>query len=398
MSNQVKEKPENHGEFIKFDLYIDAVGDGAARSRGIIGLLMTATLVAGLGLFNSLRTEHNWFSSRLESLHELYGWLAFSDDKEKEYIRFAKEEKDLYLFHDSLLIRRDTVTKMIDTVAFFRLNTFSWKGFKAILSHQNIRFDSFEEKMPPHLRFKFPAYCMNRDGTIDFVAIRENKSELEKVLMAAQKANAVNREEMTNLLVMHDRARIENALLVRMPILGISFDVNWLGFISSVAFSIILFLLYYSLSRERKNLFLVFKVAEKRNVDKLDFYQMLSMRQVLNVPQSIDQYVFETDERKTESRWENWIRKFTNQMGRYPLYTPAVVWILILAHDVSTFSVGLAINSSLTIISFILSLTLGAIMLFFVHRCWLEWSGIIDVWDKQADEIKKRYGKDSHEN
>jgi hypothetical protein len=124
-------------------------------------------------------------------------------------------------------------------------------------------------------------------------------------LAYCSKLTVVSRAELNDLLTIYDRARIENTVLIKMPILGITFDVNWLGLVSSVAFSIVFFLLYYSLSRERKNLILVFKLAQERGMKRIDFYQMLSMRQVLHVPKSVDQFAFKNVViEKPESKWQ----------------------------------------------------------------------------------------------
>jgi hypothetical protein len=177
-----------------------------------------------------------------------------------------------------------------------------------------------------------------------------------------------------------------------MPILGITFDVNWLGLVSSVAFSIVFFLLYYSLSRERKNLILVFKLAQERGMKRIDFYQMLSMRQVLHVPKSVDQFAFKNVViEKPESKWQQYTKSLTNQMGMYPLFTPLVVWLFIFAHDLSTFTTGLSINATLTWISTGLSLLGMCVMSFLVYLCWGEWRLIIQTWDEQSKIIEKEY-------
>jgi len=40
---------------LKFDLYIDAAGDSASRSRSVIAILMTATFVTTLELVREFR-------------------------------------------------------------------------------------------------------------------------------------------------------------------------------------------------------------------------------------------------------------------------------------------------------------------------------------------------------
>lgn len=369
---------------LKFDLYIDAVGDGATRSRGIISLLMTATVVAGLGLFNSLRVQHNWFASRLDSLHRVYEWVIFPDDPQTTIRSLKFSQNSLPVG----IIKWDTITKekrtnKQDPIDVLHKNIFNWQEFRSILVANGIPWEDTAIEVSPHLSLKFPDYCISSDSTINITPA--TKEELDKIITIMSRFSLASRREMNDVISHYDRARIENAILVRMPVLGVSFDVNWLGFVSSLAFSIILFMLYFSLSRERKNLFLAFKEAENRGIDRIDFYQMLSMRQVLSIPKSINEYIY--GPQKSDSELDILIRKWNKRVAMYPLYTPAVVWILILMHDISTFRIGLSINHVLTLTSFTFSILLGGVMFLFVYLCWLEWRRINDIWNEQANRI-----------
>lgn len=365
-------------EFMKFDLYIDAVGDGAARSRGIIAILMTATLVAGLGMFNSLRKEYNWFGSRIDALHQAYPWIVFPEDEMKRDsipIKVAKAILPTHLQQDSVI-----------------LNQFTWTEFKWILEKSDVPYDTMKGGVPVHIKYKFPSNCIPGDS-LNLEVLRQKKTSegMFKILSTIQRVNFTSRDELDNLVSIYDRARIENSTLIRMPVVGITFDVNWLNFVSSLSFSIILFLLYYNLSRERKNLFLVFRVAELKHIDRLDFYQMLSMRQVLHIPASIDEFVYPDSSASQEARLEAYVRRLSNWMARLPLYTPALIWILILVHDICTLEIGKSINRLLTNFGFILSLACGVFMLFFLVLCHQQWSKIVNIWKEEAKKIEREH-------
>jgi hypothetical protein len=326
---------------------------------------MTCVLVALLGMFNSLRPAHNWFASRVAGTHIIYPWVLFPDD--------TIRQKKLYL----------------DSTNSAHNNAYRWAEFKKILVSEFKGTFNLPEEMPRHLTFKFPEYLIENDSIkLEYI----DKEEISIVLAYCSKLTVVSRAELNDLLTIYDRARIENTVLIKMPILGITFDVNWLGLVSSVAFSIVFFLLYYSLSRERKNLILVFKLAQERGMKRIDFYQMLSMRQVLHVPKSVDQFAFKNVViEKPESKWQQYTKSLTNQMGMYPLFTPLVVWLFIFAHDLSTFTTGLSINATLTWISTGLSLLGMCVMSFLVYLCWGEWRLIIQTWDEQSKIIEKEY-------
>lgn len=375
MSKTTSEKNSSQQEQLKFELYIDAVGDGALRSRRIITMLMMAALVAGLSLFNSLRKEHNWFSSRIYVMHEVYDWLVFPDD-----------EVFNTLYMNSSCLEDDST-----------LNAFSVNTFTCLIQENTdvVVKEDLAEEFPLHLKLKFPDYYLNGD-TVNYELIKARGVNVGRIIELASKVIvASTREEMNRLMTLYSRARIENTTLVRMPIVGVSFDINWLSFVSSIAFTIILFLLYYSLGRERKNLRLVFNVAKLRGINRVDFYQMLSMRQVLNVPKSIDVDVYKKEIEPEKSGWiDRNIQRLNAHFARYPLYTPIFVWVLIIIHDISTYRKGLVINALLTHVSLTVSIGVGSIMCFFVWLCYNEWKEISKIWNGEADAINEMYKTD----
>lgn len=372
MSKITSEKNSSQQEQLKFELYIDAVGDGALRSRRIITMLMMASLVAGLSLFNSLRKECNWFSSRIYAMHEVYDWLVFPDDEAFNALSIS-----------SNCLREDRI-----------MNVFAVEAFICLINENTniIIKENLTEEFPLHLKLKFPNYYLN-GGTINYELIKAREVNVARIIELASKVIvASTREEMNRLMTLYSRARIENTTLVRMPIVGISFDINWLSFVSSLAFTIILFLLYYSLGRERKNLRLVFNVAKLRRINQVEFYQMLSMRQVLNVPKSIDVDVYKKEIELEKSSWtDRHIQYLTAHFSRYPLYTPILVWVSIVTHDVFTYRKGLVVNALLTHASLTASIGVGSIMCFFVWLCYNEWKKISEIWDGEADAINEMY-------
>lgn len=84
------------------------------------------------------------------------------------------------------------------------------------------------------------------------------------------------------------RAYIENAMIVRIPFFGASFDINDLGLLSGIGFVTILLMLRFSLRNEMVSLNLAFKAAMevgKNDPKQLEaFYDLLAMRMVLTLP------------------------------------------------------------------------------------------------------------------
>jgi hypothetical protein len=77
---------------------------------------------------------------------------------------------------------------------------------------------------------------------------------------------------------------VRETYLVRVPVLGIAFDINDLGVFSGLTFIFLLILFWFTLEREEENLRMTFKLAEVHNCVR-EVYYYLSMGQVLTLPQ-----------------------------------------------------------------------------------------------------------------
>ena len=84
------------------------------------------------------------------------------------------------------------------------------------------------------------------------------------------------------------REYVENRFVVKVPLFGVSFDVNNLGYIGGVGLVILLIMYQYSLSRELDNLRKAFKQARLYPGQLGSFYELLAMEQVLTLPPSED--------------------------------------------------------------------------------------------------------------
>jgi hypothetical protein len=80
-------------------------------------------------------------------------------------------------------------------------------------------------------------------------------------------------------------AYIDNAFVIRVPVVGFTFDINDLGLIGGLAFVAIMVMLRFSLTREVDNVRESFDAATRMNVLS-DFYTLLAMHQVFTVPHS----------------------------------------------------------------------------------------------------------------
>lgn len=115
------------------------------------------------------------------------------------------------------------------------------------------------------------------------------------------------------------RGYIDNVRYVNIPVFGIAIDINDLGLIGGLGLVIILFLLRFSLSREIKNLNILFREAFRH--DKLcDFYHSLAMQQVFTVP-----------EMKGESK-----NTLLNIASKIVYFMPSAAILFAVAYDIYT--------------------------------------------------------------
>lgn len=357
---------------IKFDSYIDAIGEGSSRSRSIISYLMVATFISALALFNALTPDYNWLTSRLKTFQNASMWTHFVGE-------------------DVFPIQRKIRINDFDTL--FLPNSFTIQEMREkFVGRGKLDIPNEINSLPNYVRLSFPKYCIREDSTIDFSKI-DNLQFASAVKYLAGNKVAINRREMEWQITNINRAIIENSVLINIPILGISFDVNGLAIISACAFSILYFLLFYNLARERKNFTLIFKLLEKFNVDIVSLYQLLSMRQVLTIPGSIDEYIdSQAQNRVIEGSKADKIKNvFLKVLTLAPVFLPIVIWMVIFSYDTfSTPGVGKSISDRLTDLNTWASVFCGLIMFFLFLFCTYEWHSIGSVWDEQKAIIKAK--------
>jgi len=372
---------------IDFKTYLDAIEHGASRSRIMVQTLMFGTFLTVLALYNSLDANWNWLASRETSHHIAAEWVRFAPD--------TNSADTIFLFGEG---------RVVDTL----VNRFTVGQFFALTERDKIRpfeIDSvnniLESQWARNILLKFPAHYV-RDTTIGNTTrepkgrqvravVWENisRAELSSAIRRLSNFQCHNEGELQWLLTNLKKAHIDNALLIEMPFLGISFDVNSLALISGLAFSIIYFLLYFSLSREQKNITLLFKIHRERGIHSRDIYQLLSMYQVLTVPRSIDRFIVNKPIdinadldvlRRDKNRYLRWI-------PMVPVVLPVGVWLTVFIYDWKSSNAGIVTNEALTHKHYLMAGAVGILVLYSVYRCLQAWVCINDQWDAKAEEV-----------
>lgn len=403
MANEVPPTHHNSPTFpLKFELFINEVEKSAMRSRGILSTILTATFLAALAVYNSLSPDYNWLQSRLNSLERASQWVVFPDEVDQKVFTcpdclppivsqnlqnsFTLEE---FIGHFEKSINLQV--GVLDTIK---------KHIQDFPKQIHIKFpDSYFDK-EESLSLKAPKTDSNRCckndlvnvGDFKLVRSRFDSTDFTLAYSTLKGMHFANRLELNNMIQTLGRARVENSLLIRMPILGISFDVNALLVISAAAFLILFFLLFHSLTRERKNLVLIFKLGDYYEIEDVYLYQLLSMGQVLTVPSSIDEYIRSKEEGKIiKATWYEWLyNRFLRALTITPILAPLLLWLVIWFNDRKTLEFGNAINGNLTNFNFKVAAILAFFMFAMGIMCIKEWWEMNQTWRKEAKDIKNK--------
>ena len=149
-------------------------------------------------------------------------------------------------------------------------------------------------------------------------------------------------EEIKEHIKTLEDARTHRLLLLEVPFFGVSHDVNDLGIFGSIALSVLMIMLTFSMSRQHENLYLaLWRVRriwdlENRNQSPTShanlIYHTLAMSQQFSQPPSL-------------ARWKT--RRF-KRLSRVLLLSPLIVQTLSFIHDWNTRELGIIVNERAT--------------------------------------------------
>jgi hypothetical protein len=162
------------------------------------------------------------------------------------------------------------------------------------------------------------------------------------------------------------RNNLEHVLSVKVPFLGIYFDVNDLGMLGGFGLAMMTILLFLALSREYTNLVFVFRVIANDNDPHRQtmHYNQLSMTQVFNIPPTME--------------ISNFVKGLTLVLYSLPLIVFGLIWL----NDLKTISDGFSISWSNTIISTICSTIFLMLILYFTFNNIKNYVKIDRLWAK----------------
>jgi hypothetical protein len=220
----------------------------------------------------------------------------------------------------------------------------------------------------------------------DAVPVEERETCKQAQDYAAQRHIKII-EHLESQVQYMNQADVENVTLIRIPFFGVTFDVNDLGVLSGIAFTILLFWLMYALVSERHDVRFLFRTAiEMRAPDRPDLllpiYRLLAMRQVLSVPPLIFKNGAPPDHANETNN-----RRLLNSAAKALFFMPVVVHSAILWNDFGTRPLGETISTDGTNTAIVASAVLFSLIAVLTAIC-VRVSSLTDKeWAYASDQI-----------
>lgn len=346
-SNEVKFKTND---------FLEAVEKASIRSRKILILMIFSSLLILMALVNSIDPKYNWFISRFEIVENAAKYFYFDDDK----------IDSLAHYH---ILKTKTVSSLEEYIsineAFYKTNR-SYLTNKIHKEIPNFNVNSVAISRPTFQTTD------EKSLTERFAFYKELSKSLDYILSHGIRSRSEINEKINSL----NSAKIEHINLVRVPILGISFDINYLGIYTGFALLILYWLLYSSLKREHVNTKIAFKREWSNNKDyhSYYFYEYISMMQVLNMPRKLFEPVS-----KPYALTQNGVAVIS-------LIAPFLVYLFVLWNDILSFDLGIKVNHCLTWISFFLEVGLIVLTFLLFRKVILQWRKMDVFWNNQTIE------------
>ncbi len=301
--------------------YVEALKNASARVRHVMVTLTIASILIFVGYSNSRRDS--WFAARIELAR------ASAD-------AWGPDTTDLNTVFDGLRVEIREKEAVRDGDGDGDKQT-SGKTYSMLLDTDLTTAPQIDDLGDKGLKGRVAQWIQNR--------------------------NITSRSSIEDIIRIMEEARTENAVVMRMPILGLAFDVNDLGLFSGISFVVLMIMLIFSLSRYHESLFLsLWKVRqickdERRPCDRGSeanlVYHSLAMAQVFSKPPSLA--------RPTGGGGRS--------LSRIILIVPLLIQGLIFWHDSNTMDIGQMFNDQSTATSIGAQLFCIAVVLILTLIC-----------------------------
>ncbi len=366
----------------EIEQFIEAFNASSTRTRTLLIGLLFASILSFIAVIDSM---HSWYGSRIEIRQVALQWFNFPEDNPNHKEKIVPNQVGKDSLNKPLVVDKTTT----DT-AFHSIEDFAHALEQKEMNPKE-RLDSTQIQQILHNAINLECFTCIGENNSDLpywitlkpfesvgaraIPTKKERKNLYKVLSrAAAYANDYSphsKEEYEYALENLMEAQTENFTLLRMPILGVSFDINYLGLISGIIMYSLMALLYLSMVREDRNLKTLFGHGWKdEETDNRRLYELLSMYQVLTVPQKLY---------RPDNRRDMLTRKFVVGVFMFPCF----VILFIFIYDLISFRVGLMLNPGMTIITSSSTLVALFAIGYFSYKLIDRQTRINRLWDNQ---------------
>jgi hypothetical protein len=250
----------------------------------------------------------------------------------------------------------------------------------AFSSYWNSRQDSW-----PRLRYATVTRAMEftyPDTGSKYSLIINNPRVIDSIKRYIDGAKLHSIDKMKEVRNLYQEMKKES-YMVRIPILGISFDINDLGIITGLTYLALLLLLAFVIEREKDNIELTFAQATQCQLLPL-CYDRMSMSQVLTIPFALRKKAAKIDYAV------QWIPKAF-------LLPPVFIQWLIYIHDYATKEWGYYFSVAKTNTLFTFTFILSALITIISAFCIWQENHIDRIWKKAYKNAKSEIETDQNQ-
>lgn len=285
--------------------FIDEVKSSSKNSRSALISLVLVSFFVFMTLINTSSKKYNWYKDRRELALNVYQNVIFQDELGKTTIKlnnFLKltENVEGHFPRDRAKYKRYlnylNCKPENNTLLLIKTNKFQTRKLSRLKT-----YSSFSQRKKIYDEYlKIIKYCNDR-------AI-ESRSDI------IQHIQEINKNKSENIDV------------VKVPILGIAFDINYIGFYSGLMILLMIWLLYAAMNREHVNTKITFKKAwSESHFNHFIFYEFMSMSQMLHEPKKLFEY-----KKFNSGKVYTFVHKsINNKISRIFIYLSSVAVILL---------------------------------------------------------------------
>ena len=168
----------------------------------------------------------------------------------------------------------------------------------------------------------------------------------------------------------------------KIPFFDVSFDINDLGFIGGLGFTIILLIFYLSLVRGKENIKIAFKASElefKNNYkDRRQFYYLLSMNQLIIMPHI------------SNKKGKRYLKVLPLSLTCFPFIFSFCVFV----NDILTSKYGSNFSHEMTVFEYTISAVFLIIIMILTTLCIWEFYLVDQLWKKEKIWIDNEEASD----